>query len=138
MLHFSIWETSEIKGNCCDIWTLRGAGAAGAAGPAPDQVGGAEPQPLLDRRAPSPACSRVAEGSGLGRQSIHQAIFIFGFNIPLREASERFFLFPPAAVLPSPTAAPRSPVVPASTGRSSRSLLLLLPPGAPTPFPLAA
>ena len=45
----------------------------------------------------------------LGQESIHQANFIFGFDIPLSEASERFFLFPPPAVLPSPTAAPRSP-----------------------------
>lgn len=30
-----------------DMWTLSGAGAAGAAGLAPQQVGGAEPQPRL-------------------------------------------------------------------------------------------
>lgn len=34
-------ETAAHSGR--DIWTLRGAGATGVTGPAPDQVGGAEP-----------------------------------------------------------------------------------------------
>lgn len=111
---------SEIKGNCCDIWTLRGAGAAGAAGPGPDQVGGAEPQPLLGPGALSPPCSRRCGGLW-ARPTVHSPEFLFslltsGAAKHLNASSS--FLRPWCS--PPPPAAIRSQRGPASTGRSAR------------------
>lgn len=64
-------ETAARSGR--DIWTLRGAGATGVTGPAPDQVGGAEPQPRgpcwVGETPPVPA-PRVSKSAGVGRESV--------------------------------------------------------------------
>lgn len=64
-------ETAAHSGR--DIWTLRGAGATGVTGPAPDQVGGAEPQPpcpcWVGETPPFPA-PRVSKGGRVGRESV--------------------------------------------------------------------
>lgn len=64
-------ETAARSGR--DIWTLRGAGATGVTGPAPDQVGGAEPQPRGPCRVGQPPPlpdPRVSKGAGVGRESV--------------------------------------------------------------------
>lgn len=71
-------ETAARSGR--DIWTLRGAGATGVAGPAPDQVGGAEPQPRgpcwVGEPPPFPA-PRVSKGAGWPRIGPFTRQFLF-------------------------------------------------------------
>ncbi|XP_037706699.1 uncharacterized protein LOC119545226 [Choloepus didactylus] len=143
-----------------DFWTVRDSGAAGAAGRARDQVGGAETR-VRDRGGELlylPA-HRAIQGAGLSRERspLYRGICFFFFIFfyfrfepsGLQRASERFFLFPPPAALPSPKGRtpplPVSPrlLVPAASlarllGAAVRSLFLLLCPSTPTPLPLAA
>lgn len=136
IIYFKIWERSRMKGNRCfsrrDTSTVRGAGAGGATGPAPDQVGGAEPQPPGGSplgRAPLPSVCAPRW------RSFHPAVFfIFGFNL---SASSSFLLprrSPPPGCSRTPRAAPTpaprsaSAALPASRGRR-----LLPAPAPPAP-----
>ncbi|XP_066110463.1 uncharacterized protein [Saccopteryx bilineata] len=139
------FRSSEIKGNRCTRRTTSPDTAQrwhrGAPGPAPDQVGGAERPPGALRGPPPPLPLRPArpwEPRWGKSRSAHPAVFIFGFNL---EASSSFW---PPRRCPPPAAAPRRPrlcpPLPAlcRSGPALRALLLLLPPGARTPFPPAA